>query len=128
MENQLEILCLLIIKLVFAWPNLKPPTWEKQDWNDSDWTQVDSSCNIHSSPNQKTQTLSNQAVNNEDESDTAFQYCLVAISPCENGNQKKHEKSGRIQRLGGHEVHNQDIDKGEDNLQMIKYKFHMYII
>ena len=67
-------------------------------------------------------------MNNEDESDTAFHYCLVVISPRNNGNQKKHEKSGRIQRLGGHEVDNQDVDKGEENLQKVKYKFHMYII
>ena len=32
------------------------------------------------------------------------------------------EKSGRIQRLGGHKVDNQDVDKGEENLQETKYE------
>ena len=38
-------------------------TWEEQDWNDSDGTQVHSRRNIHSGPYQQPQTLGNQAEN-----------------------------------------------------------------
>ena len=47
-------------------------------------------------------------------------YSLVVISPCNNGYQEEHEEPGWIQRLWGHEVHNQDIYKGEDDLEETK--------
>ena len=49
------------------------------------------------------------------------------IIPSDYGNQEEHEESCRIQRLGGHEVDNQDIDQREYYLKRKPYNIRYFL-